>query len=114
MGHSQGTNVSIVRFRCKGLRNLCRRTTARRFCILTSCARLGCTCGSRYLRVSLWLQYKYIGAYGILMGVRTDVRNRQAFAQKLKVIADELRQRMAGIRFTPKSSPFTEYLPDKL
>lgn len=112
MGHSLGTDVGIARFHCKGLRNLCRRTTARRFGILTSCARLGCTCGSRCLRVRLCLQY--IGAYGVLMGVRTDVRNRQAFAQKLKVIADELRQRMAGIRFTPKSSPCTEYLPDKL
>ncbi len=48
------------------------------------------------------------------MGVRTDVRNRQAFAQKLKVIADELRQRIVGVRFTPKSSPRTECLSGKL
>lgn len=48
------------------------------------------------------------------MGVHTDVRNRRAFARKLKVIAEELRQRMVGVHFTPKSSPCTEYLSGKL
>jgi len=45
---------------------------------------------------------------------RTDVRNRRAFAKKLKVIGAELRKRMAGVLFTLTSSLITECLPDKL
>jgi hypothetical protein len=65
---------------------------------------------SRCLRVRLWLQY--ICAYGTLMGACTDVRNRREFAQKLKVIAVELRKRMAGVLFIPNLRPRTEYLPE--
>ena len=53
LGHIPGTDAGKVRFRCKRLPNLCRRTTSRRFCIPMTCVRLGCTCGSRCLRVRL-------------------------------------------------------------
>lgn len=46
--------------------------------------------------------------------VCTDVRNRQAFAQKLTVIATELRKRMVRILFTPESRSCTDYSSEKL
>ena len=63
---------------------------------------------------SVSFQNKIYSHSGRLMGMRTDVRNRRAFARKLKVIADDLRQRMVGGCFTPKSSPCTNCLSGEL